>query len=242
MHEWYQNWFNRDYLNLYGHRDQQEAEEQVEFIIKALDLLPGSRVLDLGCGTGRHALAFARRGLPAVGVDISPYLIQETKKHLETSPFLPLQFHIGDMRSLPNLGHFDLVISMFTSFGYFKTEKEDHLVLANVRNCLLPAGKFFLDYLNPNYVRTHLIAQEEQKVAGEPVTIKRKIDKGYIIKDISFPGRKYQERVRLYEHNQLQKMLEAQQFQIIASWSNYQGTVWHEQGERQLFYCRLAQN
>lgn len=238
MDEWYQNWFNRDYLNLYGNRDQQEAEEQVDFIIKALDVIPGSRVLDLGCGTGRHALAFARREFSTVGVDLSPYLIQKAKKQAQQYPDIPLQFQIGDMRSLPDLEQFDLVINMFTSFGYFKTEKEDHLVLANIRNSLMASGKFFLDYLNPNYVESHLISEEQLEIAGEPVTIHRKIEKGYIIKEISFPGRQYEERVRLYEHKKLEKILETHHFQIIASWSNYQGTPWHDQGERQLFHCK----
>ena len=61
--EWYRSFFGQDYLDVYGHLLTEESSEaEAEFVIRALGLKPGDRVLDLCCGTGRHAVPLARSG------------------------------------------------------------------------------------------------------------------------------------------------------------------------------------
>ena len=71
MAEWFEEWFGEEYLRLYPHRDDAEAERAVALLAGATGLQPGWRVLDVACGAGRHARAFRAAGARCVGVDLS---------------------------------------------------------------------------------------------------------------------------------------------------------------------------
>src|SRR5690606_34464775 len=73
---WWESYFGADYSSLYPDKDLASGEAEAPRIAAALALAPGARVLDLGCGNGRHVLALARRGFDATGVDFSPTLLQ----------------------------------------------------------------------------------------------------------------------------------------------------------------------
>jgi SAM-dependent methyltransferase len=85
------------------------TEQEVAFLVEALDLQPGrDRVLDVGCGPGRHAHALARRGIEVVGVDISPRFVDLATEHAPPGA----TFQVGDARHLAFDGEFDAVISL----------------------------------------------------------------------------------------------------------------------------------
>lgn len=231
---WYTCWFNKDYMKLYAYRDQIQADQEVSFIISALQLKGNERILDLGCGTGRHSLSLAAKGYDVVGVDISKPLIDEAKKKLEG---LNPRFVVADIFELPDLGQFDLVLNLFTSFGYFKDDKDNLKMLKIARSCLKPNGKFILDYLHPREVLTNLIPRVEQTIAGEKVVITKEILGDRVIKSIEFPGRRYQEKVKLYDRNQIELFLRAAGFAVVQVWNDYLGNPWKIDGDRQIFLC-----
>ncbi|MCU0333149.1 MAG: methyltransferase domain-containing protein, partial [Ignavibacteriaceae bacterium] len=79
---WYKDWFNSEnYLRVYSHRNQEEAERLVDLIAKILNLPANSSVLDMACGAGRHAVTFAKMGYKVTAVDLSNLLISEAKKN-----------------------------------------------------------------------------------------------------------------------------------------------------------------
>src|SRR5699024_1650708 len=124
---------------LYAHRDEDEAERHVDFVVAHLPASPRA-VLDLACGGGRHTAALRRRGYRALGVDLSLVLLAH-------SPSLPRV--AVDMRRLPFSDRsFDWVLNFFTSFGYFDDEEENFRVLAEMARTLSPGGGFLLDLLN----------------------------------------------------------------------------------------------
>lgn len=235
---WIQNWFNEDYLKLYSHRNQEEADRQVDFIIRGLHLTGRERILDIGCGAGRHSVAFGQRGYSVVGVDSSEFLIEKANQKLEERHNLPVRFVLGDMYKLVNVGMFDLVINMFTSFGYFSGDDENARIFGAVRHHLSKGGDFFLDYLHPYQVRKNFVPVQEIEVDGEQVRIEKEIKDDRVIKTIRFPGRTYQEKVKLYDREQIEDMLRKYRFQVMEVWNDYEGNDWCEEGERQLFHCR----
>ena len=68
---WYKEWFGAEYLELYSHRDQGEAEAHVDFVVEVFSELQPRAVLDLASGAGRHTQALRRRKIRALGVDLS---------------------------------------------------------------------------------------------------------------------------------------------------------------------------
>jgi len=122
--EWFDHWFNSDYLHLYAHRDEKEAESHGYFLINHLKLNGSEKILDVACGFGRHAIAFAKKGFSVVGIDASKEFIRQAQVHQEKEQLSKLEFIQMGMRNLAGLGTFDVAICMFTSFGYFPTKND----------------------------------------------------------------------------------------------------------------------
>lgn len=100
------------------------------------------RVLDLACGPGRHAIAFAQAGFRVTGVDRSKFLLAQAARSAAE-----VEWVHEDMRAFVREGEFDLAVCMLNSFGYFEDDAENRKVLENVRRSLRPGGRFVLDVL-----------------------------------------------------------------------------------------------
>lgn len=124
----------------------EETAEEVEFILRVLNLKNGGLILDLCCGQGRHSVALANMGYCVIGLDSSRALLELVEKGSKSSK---LWFIQGDMRDIPiREGTCDAVINMFSSFGFFNDDGNLR-VLEAVASVLKPGGKFLLDYWNP---------------------------------------------------------------------------------------------
>ncbi len=188
---WYTQFFKRDYLRIYGHTLQQDRTDlETQFAIRALDLQPGDRILDLCCGQGRHSITLAKTGLTVTGVDLSKEMLAIAQSTADESLFSPvsggnaegkgqLTLHQADMRNLPNnlSNQFDAVINMFSSFGYLESEDDDQQVLHQIHKALKPGGKLLMDLLNREWV---IINNEEfdwhQHEDGRIVLERRQLD------------------------------------------------------------------
>ena len=98
--EWFAEWFDTSYYHiLYQHRNDVEANAFIERLVAHLSLKPGSKVLDLACGKGRHAVMFHKLGMEVLGVDLSSNSIQIAKENSCQG----LAFDVHDMREvIPN--------------------------------------------------------------------------------------------------------------------------------------------
>jgi len=119
--------------------------EQVEQIIK-LTGFTGRTVLDLCCGPGGHAIAFAQRGLDVTAVDRSQFLLDRARERASEAA-VTIDFVMEDMRRFIRPAMFDLACSMFTSFGYFEDEEDNLRVLRNVHESLIDGGTFVMEML-----------------------------------------------------------------------------------------------
>ena len=208
---WFLDWFGSEYLALYPHRDRAEARRAVKLLCDATGLGPGTRVLDVGCGSGRHLAEMQRVGYRAMGLDLSPSML-EAAGSVVSGRFLVR----ADMRSLPfRTGSFDVVTSYFTSFGYFDDENDDLRALFEARRLLAAGGWYLLDFLNASEVVAHLRTEDRRILSGADVVQERRlVDGGRIIEKrirIEAHGeagtREFVERVRLYEPGELNSML-----------------------------------
>jgi SAM-dependent methyltransferase len=87
------------------------TEQEIGFLVDVLELAPGRRVLDVGCGPGRHALALARRGIDVVGVDLSEDFVALARDAADAEG-LPARFEVGDVRELAVETGFDAVLCL----------------------------------------------------------------------------------------------------------------------------------
>lgn len=227
---WFMEWFDENYRMLYRHRNSQDAKEQVRLIIDTLKPPKDAAILDLCCGEGRYTSIFQKKGYHVMGLDLSETLVRFGKQR---EPGLDLV--VGDMRAIP--GRFDLILSLFTSFGYFEKDEENLHALRSVYRALKPGGTYWLDFLNADYVEKHLVPETHSKLSsGIDVLEKRKIDRGRIIKDIHFSDngedKHYVESVRLFTRENLEDMLMRAGFRVIHCFGDYRGGVCTTGAER----------
>jgi SAM-dependent methyltransferase len=205
--EWFEEWFGEDYLRLYPHRDDADAERAVRLIGRTVGLEPGWRVLDVACGAGRHARAFEEAGARCFGLDLSATLLRLARQ-VTDAPLIR-----ADMRHLPvRPASMDLTVNLFTSFGYFERDAEHAAALQEMISTVRPGGWFVIDFLNPAAVRRRLVPEETVELPGQKVQVSRSVspDGRYVCKSIRAPkGRHYMERVRLFEPHQISGMLES---------------------------------
>lgn len=177
MNQWYlDEEFWRTFGPLmFGEEQFSEARQQIPALLEMAANEP-SRVLDLGCGPGRHALPLADAGLGVTAVDTSPGLIAELQCRAAQQD-LALETVQADMRSFRRPEAFDLVLVMWTSFGYFEDEADHLQVLENIRDSLRTGGRLVLDllgleYLCRNLQPVHLTEYDDGRILVErPVLV-----------------------------------------------------------------------
>jgi SAM-dependent methyltransferase len=109
-----------------------------------LDFPAGARVLDLCCGPGVFSVPLALRGHRVTGVDLSPAMLDRARKHAADSG-AEVAYVRADARAYEAPGAFDVVLNMFTSFGYFEDPVDNARVLRTMYSCLAPGGTLVLD-------------------------------------------------------------------------------------------------
>ena len=222
MSDWFERWFGEEYLALYRHRDEAEARHVVELLARLHVLRPGSRVLDLACGAGRHLSALREAGARVVGLDLSATLLREARRAV-AAPLVR-----ADMRAVPlRDGCCDAVVNLFTSFGYFDEDAAHQQVLDEVARVLAPGGRLALDFLNATDVRRRLVARDSREVSGQRVVQERRLseDGAYVEKTIRLggEGRSFLERVRLFERAELEAMLVRAGLRVEHALGDYDG-------------------
>ena len=178
---WFKDWFNSPYYHqLYFNRDEAEAALFIDKLIDHLKPEDGARILDVACGKGRHSIHLAQKGFDVTGIDLSEDSIEEALKS-ETEK---LHFYRHDMRLPFWINYFDFAFNFFTSFGYFKTDREHDNSIRTIAQSLKSNGCFVLDYLNVHYAEDHLVHQFDKEIDGVNYFITKWFDETHFYKKI----------------------------------------------------------
>lgn len=187
---WFKDWFNSSYYHLlYFNRDDKEAEAFIDKLIAYLKPAPGSCMLDVACGKGRHSVHLANKGFDVTGIDLSDDSIQEALK-FETET---LHFYKHDMRLPFWINYFDYAFNFFTSFGYFKTRREHDNAIRTIAQSLKKEGRFVMDFLNVHYAEDNLVHQSEKAIDGINFIITKWFDETHFYKKIIVEDESLQE-------------------------------------------------
>ena len=178
---WFKDWFNSPYYHLlYFNRDDREAAAFIDKLINYLKPAPGSTMLDVACGKGRHSLQLADKGFDVTGIDLSEDSINEALQH-ETDT---LHFYRHDMRLPFWINYFQYAFNFFTSFGYFNTRRENDDAIRTIAQAIRPNGTFVMDYLNVHYAEHHLIHQSEKTIDNVNFIITKWYDETHFYKKV----------------------------------------------------------
>lgn len=134
---------------LYGDKDYEAECDLIEEVFRRDGQGGIKSILDLGCGTGNHAIPLARRGYEVMGVDLSADMLVHARDKAASLPALPgkalLNFTHGDVRNVDLGQQFDAVLMMFAVLGYQLTNEDVLATLRTVRQHLKPGGIFICD-------------------------------------------------------------------------------------------------
>ncbi len=222
---WFKDWFNSPYYHLlYFKRDYNEAAKFIDELISYLKPYHGATMLDVACGKGRHSKRLADHGFDVTGIDLSKDSIDEALK-TETEN---LHFYRHDMRLPFRINYFDYAFNFFTSFGYFKTQRENDNAIHTIASSLKMKGTFVMDYLNVHYAENNLQHKSEKEIDGIRFLITKWFDEDFFYKKIEIEDERctepitYTEKVAKFSPGDFTDMFSYQGLQIKELFGDYQ--------------------
>lgn len=231
---WFEEWFDSPlYEFLYAYRNEEEANKLADLIEREIPVSAYNKVVDVGCGRGRHSITLAQRGYKVTGFDLSQTAIKKAKQKAAGRGLQNIDFRVQDMR-IPLSERFDAAVNLFTTFGYFLDTEENVKVLENVNRMLNPSGRFLIDFMNSTKVERDLVPEESGTHKGIDYTIKRYIENGCVYKEVHFSGdeisspQEFTERVQLFDKNWFVTKLNEAGFRTLNIWGSYGGEPFDE--------------
>lgn len=221
--EWFESWFGSPYYRiLYQQRDDLEAQQFIEALLQYLQPPEHSRMVDIACGEGRYSIQLAEHGYDVTGIDLSIESIELAQESAGDH----LNFMVQDMRFPFYINYFDYAFNFFTSFGYFNTPRDNQMAAKSFAAGLKKGGILVVDYLNKDFVITNLVAEETAVRGDHRFEITRRVEAGYIVKDISFDDeqgvkRHYTERVAAFGLADFVRMFRVAGLSLVGTFGDY---------------------
>jgi SAM-dependent methyltransferase len=219
MAAWYEDeeFWRDNYEVMFSEDAFRRAAEDIDHVLALTGTHP-RQVLDLCCGPGRHTIPLAQKGLDVTGVDFSSFLLDKARENARAAQVTP-ELVRADMRSFVRQNAFDLVLNLYTSFGYFEDRHDDELVLTNIFESLRPGGSTVID----------VVGKELQGRRGDKITDlpdgSTCVQRIHVVKEWTAlkgewlvvrgdSARRYVVTHRLYSGFELRKAMEATGFEV----------------------------
>jgi SAM-dependent methyltransferase len=230
---WYEDYFTEEWMRF---RDAnvltKRAPSEIDFLVKELGISPPAKILDVGCGFGRHAIELAGRGYKVTGVDISAGLLNCAKK-MGQQKGVSVSWVQRDMHKIDFLSEFDAAICLFTSFGYFESEEENRDTLCRISQSLRSGSRFVLDVENRDGLLMRYQSRDWwQTGLGDLVMEERRFDpvmgRGHTKIVLVHEGRKKEHNlsIRWYSIPELARLLEDAGMHICSLYGGLDGSAY----------------
>lgn len=216
---WWEELFNDDFIRTMAKITDTQIAKECDFVEDSLGVAKGAMVLDLACGTGRHAIEMTKRGYQVVGFDLSLAMLARAADEAQERG-QKLNFVQGDMREMTFEETFDGIYCWNTSFGFFEEEKNAQ-VISRVHKALKKGGQFLLDVANRDYLAQQTpslawfegegcICMDEMNI--DHITSRMKVKRTMMMDDGR--TREIEYSIRLYALHELGKLLHEHGFRV----------------------------
>lgn len=238
-----QSWYSRETFwdlfepLLFNRQRQLQATDEVEKIVKLLQIEDGARICDLCCGVGRHSLALARLGYKVFGVDLTASYIKKARLEAQKN-HLDITFAVDDMRTFIEPDAYGIVLNLFGSFGYFEDPEDDRQVVQHMVTSLRPGGKFLIETMGKEILAREF-QERDWSQEGETLILSEKkvsenwsrIDTRWII--IRGTERiEHQVSVRSYSAAELLFLLQSCGLTEVRAYGSLEGVAYDQAAQR----------
>jgi SAM-dependent methyltransferase len=238
MKEWFKDWFNsEEYLNVYQHRNNDDAQKLLKLILRETKLAKGASILDAACGAGRHSINLSLKGFKVTGFDLSKTLLKKAKSDSLLNK-VEVDLFCADLRKIYLRKKFDLVINLFTSFGYFSNDEENFRFAGTAFDLLNENCYYVLDYFNSYNLENNLVPETITVNGNKKVKEIRRIENGRVVKEILIENGEtsnaYVESVHLYSQEKIISEFEKIGFKLDKYFGDYNGAVFNKNKSNRL--------
>jgi len=231
MADWTHEYFERGYGQRWGLRaPSDQVRLEADGLSKLLQLSSASRVIDIGCGHGRHAIGLADRGSTVIGLDGAIVLLNRARQ-LAAGLHTQISWVRGDMRRLPFRSEGADAVLLMDAFGFFDTEQEHETVLREAARVVAIGGRLALKVVNGDLVLDDFRESEREERDGVVVSVSNRLifDPPRLIQRITVTGSRgegvYERRQRLYRVDELRAALTHAGFAVAGIFAGPDGTT-----------------
>ena len=228
--DWTRDYFERGYAQRWSLAPPSEAIRfEAVSLAALLRMASGARLIDIGCGHGRHALALAAFGADVIGIDSAVTLLHRARE-LASESATEIRLVRGDMRRLPIQSACASAAIIMDAFGFFDTDGEPESVLREAARVLTAGGRLALKVVNGGPVIDNFRATDREERDGTVVTIDRSLAAGparmteRLHVSSSRGTGEYERRQRLYRVDELRATLTGAGFDAVDVFAQPDGT------------------
>jgi SAM-dependent methyltransferase len=230
--EWFDNdaFWRETYSFMFPDTRINAAKDEVDKIIKLTKIKKGT-ALDLCCGPGRCTVALAKRRFKVTGVDRTKFLLDKARARARTAK-AKIEFIQKDMRDFIRPDTYDLVLSMFTSFGYFVNKDEDMAVLRNIHASMRKGGAVVIDVIGKERLAKIFVATSSNDLPDGSLMVERReiTDDWTCIHNEWIVIRKgraksYKFDLNLYSAQELRMLMERAGFKRVKVYGSFDGAA-----------------
>ena len=223
----------------------ERTAREIDFIEEQLNAAPGARILDVGCGFGRHSIELARRGYEVSGIDPSAALIAEARKRAaEVGVSVDFRLEWGERFSADQA--YDAAICLFTSLGQITEQGENSGLVGRVFAALKPGAPFVVEVPQRETAVRQLKAQEKLGGGRRVAIVQRTYDDNAQVVSEEFrivrerEQRTYLLKYKLFDCSEIEALLTRAGFINISAYGDYQGTDLRSEDPSMVLVARVG--